>query len=73
MLGWCEGISTRTLTHANKHPHLHTQRIKYGKAISPEATEIPKMTFAVMGSLDSVAGVMQVYMFGGTGTARKQT
>jgi drug/metabolite transporter (DMT)-like permease len=33
--------------------------LKYGTAITQEATEIPKTTFAVMGGLDSLAGIMQ--------------
>mmetsp|Transcript_18860 Transcript_18860/g.66646 ORF Transcript_18860/g.66646 Transcript_18860/m.66646 type:complete len:493 (-) Transcript_18860:147-1625(-) len=36
-----------------------TPMIKYGTLITPEALAVPKKTFAVMGLLDSVAGIMQ--------------
>lgn len=35
--------------------------LRYGKAITPSQLEIPKGKFAVMGILDSIAGIMQVF------------
>ncbi|TMW62398.1 hypothetical protein Poli38472_009891 [Pythium oligandrum] len=35
--------------------------IKYGTAITAEQRSVPKKTFAVMGGLDSVAGILQVF------------
>ncbi|KAF0720314.1 Aste57867_403 [Aphanomyces stellatus] len=35
--------------------------IKYGKAITLEQRAIPKRKFAIMGALDSVAGILQVF------------
>jgi drug/metabolite transporter (DMT)-like permease len=33
--------------------------IRYGSAITPDAQQVPKRVFAVMGLLDSIAGIMQ--------------
>ncbi|KAH9113386.1 hypothetical protein LEN26_011531 [Aphanomyces euteiches] len=35
--------------------------IKYGKAITMDQQNIPKRKFAIMGALDSVAGILQVF------------
>jgi hypothetical protein len=35
--------------------------IKYGSAITWEQRSIPKRKFAVMGGLDSIAGILQVF------------
>lgn len=35
--------------------------IRYGSAITPEQRSVPKRKFAVMGGLDSVAGILQVF------------
>ncbi len=35
-------------------------QIKHGTLITPEALAVPKYKFAIMGALDSMAGIMQV-------------
>lgn len=35
--------------------------VRYGNAITPEQTSVPKKVFAVMGALDGLSGVMQIF------------
>ncbi len=35
--------------------------VRYGNAITPEQTSVPKRVFAVMGALDGLSGVMQIF------------
>merc|ERR1719146_183363 len=35
--------------------------LKWGKAITQEQRDIPRYKFAIMGALDSMAGIMQVF------------
>lgn len=34
---------------------------RYGSAITPEQTKVPKKVFAVMGALDGLCGIMQIF------------
>lgn len=35
--------------------------MRYGNAITPEQTSVPKKVFAVMGALDGLSGIMQIF------------
>ncbi|CAM9327453.1 unnamed protein product [Scytosiphon promiscuus] len=35
--------------------------LRYGNAITPEQTSVPKKVFAVMGALDGLSGIMQIF------------
>lgn len=35
--------------------------MRYGTAITPEQTSVPKRVFAVMGALDGLSGIMQIF------------
>lgn len=35
--------------------------LRYGNAITPEQTSVPKRFFAVMGALDGLSGIMQIF------------
>lgn len=35
--------------------------LRYGNAITPEQTSVPKRVFAVMGALDGLSGIMQIF------------
>ena len=35
--------------------------LRYGNSITPEQTSIPKRVFAVMGALDGLSGIMQIF------------
>ncbi|CAM9732854.1 unnamed protein product [Sphacelaria rigidula] len=35
--------------------------VRYGSSITPEQTRVPKKVFAVMGALDALSGIMQIF------------
>lgn len=35
--------------------------VRYGSSITPEQTRVPKKVFAIMGALDALSGIMQIF------------
>ena len=47
-------------------------QVQHGKLITPEALAVPKYKFAIMGALDSIAGIMQVRAWWGATRSRSR-